>query len=176
MKIAVFCSASDSIDPHHFDLSRELGEWLGREGHTLVYGGVNAGLMECVGRAAKAAGALTIGVIPRLMEKGGRQSDAVDVDIPCEDLSDRKQIMMQQADAFVALPGGLGTLDEVFSVVAMRTLAYHHKPMVLYNMNGFFQSTIQLLDDLQARGVIRGHWTDHITIANSLDEVASALE
>ncbi len=176
MKIAVFCSASADIDPDYFSQAEALGRWIGEQGHTLVFGGANLGLMECVGQAAHKAGAMTIGVVPRVLEQGGRLCTAVDVEIPCEDLTDRKQLMMAQGDAFIAMPGGLGTLDEVFTVVAMRTLNYHQKPMVLYNIKGFWQKTIELLADLQARGMIRGRWTDHIKVANTLEEVAALVE
>lgn len=90
MKIAVFCSANDEIDPEYFRLTTQLGEWMAREGHTLVFGGCDSGLMECVARAVKDQGGRTIGVIPSIVEQGGRRSRHLDVEIPCDDLSDRK--------------------------------------------------------------------------------------
>ena len=104
MKIAVFCSANDEIDPEYFRLTTQLGEWMAREGHTLVFGGCDSGLMECVARAVKDQGGRTIGVIPSIVEQGGRRSRHLDVEIPCDDLSDRKSLLMDQADAFIALP------------------------------------------------------------------------
>ena len=121
MKIAVFCSANDEIDPEYFRLTTQLGEWMAREGHTLVFGGCDSGLMECVARAVKDQGGRTIGVIPSIVEQGGRRSRHLDVEIPCDDLSDRKSLLMDQADAFIALPGGIGTLDEIFTVAASKT-------------------------------------------------------
>ena len=82
--------------------------------------------------------------------------------IPCADLSDRKQLLMLQSDTFVALPGGIGTLDEVFTVVASATIGYHAKRVVLYNINGFWDSLISLLDDLSGKGMVRGEWQRHI--------------
>ena len=93
MKICIFCSANQQLDPDFFAMTEELGRWLATEGHTLVYGGVNSGLMECVARAVKQAGGRTVGVIPKIVEKGGRISDYVDVEIMCDNLSDRKQLM-----------------------------------------------------------------------------------
>ncbi len=176
MKISVFCSANANIDPDFFSLTEALGQWMGEQGHSLVFGGTNLGLMDCIAQSAHRAGAQIIGVVPRLLEQGGRTCTVTDVEIPTEDLTDRKQLMIEKSDAFIALPGGLGTLDEVFSVVALHTLGYHHKPMVLYNMKGFWQKTIDMLDDLQEHGLIRGHWSDHITVANTLEEVIAALD
>ena len=176
MKICVFCSANQQIDPEFFTLTEELGRWAAKNGHSIVFGGVNMGLMECVARAAKDAGGRTIGVIPMIVEKSGRTSDYVDVEIPCDNLHDRKQLMEDQSDVFIALPGGLGTLDEIFTIVASATIGYHQKPLILYNMKEFWSPLIALLDDLQTKGVVRGHWQDYIHVANSLDEIADFIE
>ena len=171
MKICVFCSANGQIDPDFFSAAEELGRWAAEKGHTIVYGGVNQGLMEAIGRAAHEAGALTIGVIPTIVEKSGRRSDYVDIDIPCDNLSDRKQLMMDQADVFVALPGGIGTLDEIFTVAASTTIGYHQKPVVLFNVKGFWNPLVQLLDNLKAQGMVRGEWQQYIRIISSLEEL-----
>ena len=175
MKICVFCSANEQIDPAFFSLTEELGKWAAENGHAIVYGGVNQGLMECVAKASKEAGGRTIGVVPMIVEKSGRISDYVDVEIPCDNLSDRKQLMMDQSDVFIALPGGIGTLDEVFTVAASATIGYHQKPLILYNMKGFWDSLIALLDDLQAKGMIRGNWRDYIKTADSIEQIGSIL-
>ncbi len=171
MKICVFCSANGQIDPDFFSAAEELGRWAAEKGHTIVYGGVNQGLMEAIGRAAHEAGALTIGVIPTIVEKSGRRSDYVDIDIPCDNLSDRKQLMMDQADVFVALPGGIGTLDEIFTVAASATIGYHQKTVVLFNVKGFWNPLVQLLDNLTAQGMVRGEWQQYIRIISSLEEL-----
>ena len=171
MKICIFCSANDHLPAEYFKLTHELGQWAGRNGHTIVFGGVNQGLMECVARAAHEAGGMTIGVVPRIIEKDERLSDYVDVDIPCDNLSDRKQLMMDQSDIFIALPGGIGTIDEVFTVVASATLGYHQKKVVLYNMGGFWQPLIGMLDSLASQGMIRGRWQDYILVADTLDDI-----
>ena len=171
MKICVFCSANSNIDPEYFERTRELGKWIADHGHTLVYGGCNLGLMECVAEAAHNNGAMTIGVVPRLVEQNGRTSSYMDVHVPCEDLSDRNALMMSQADILIALPGGIGTLDEIFTVAASATIGYHHKPMVLYNINGYWNSLVALLDDMQQKGMVRGDWHSHISVIESLKEL-----
>ena len=175
MKICVFCSANEQIDPAFFTLTEELGKWAAENGHSIVYGGVNQGLMECVAKASKEAGGRTIGVVPMIVEKSGRISDYVDVEIPCDNLTDRKQLMMDQSDVFIALPGGIGTLDEMFTVAASATIGYHQKSLILYNMKGFWDSLIALLDDLQAKGMIRGNWRDYIKTANSIEQIDSII-
>ena len=155
--------------------TEELGTWAAKNGHSIVYGGVNQGLMECLGKAVKEAGGRTIGVVPMIVENTGRISDYVEVEIPCDNLTDRKQLMMDQADVFIALPGGIGTLDEVFTVAASATIGYHDKPVILYNMKGFWDSLIALLDNLKAKGMIRGDWRDYIKTADSIEEISRLI-
>ena len=171
MKICVFCSANAAIDPAFFAKTEELGRWMSEKGHTLVFGGVNQGLMECVAKAVKDAGGHTIGVIPRIVEKSGRISEYVDVEILCDNLSDRKQLMLDKSDVFIALPGGIGTIDEVFTIAASATIGYHQKRVILYNINGFWDALIQMMDDLQQRGMVRGQWRDYIAVASTIEEL-----
>ena len=176
MKICVFCSANQQIDPAFLTMTAELGRWAAENSHTIVYGGVNQGLMECVAKATKEAGGHTIGVVPMIVEKSGRLSDYADVDIPCDNLSDRKQLMMDQSDVFIALPGGIGTIDEIFTVASSATIGYHQKKVILYNMKGFWDGLIAVLDDLQARGMIRGEWRDYIKTADSIEEISQMIQ
>ena len=175
MKICVFCSANQQIDPELFAMTEELGTWAAKSGHSIVYGGVNQGLMESLGKATKEAGGRTIGIIPMIVEKSGRMSDYVEIEIPCDNLTDRKQLMMDQSDVFIALPGGIGTLDELFTVAASATIGYHDKPLILYNMKGFWNPLIAFLDDLKAKGMIRGNWRDIIKTADSIEEISQII-
>ena len=176
MKIGIFCSANEQLDPDFFTMTEELGRWLATEGHTLVYGGVNSGLMECVARAVKQAGGRTVGVLPQIVVKSGRISDYVDVEVLCDNLSDRKQLMADKSDVFIALPGGIGTIDEVFTIAAAHTIGYHDKRVILYNMKGFWDDMIAMLDRLQQRGMVRGEWRDYIAVANSLEEISELIK
>lgn len=176
MKIAVFCSANKQIDPDYFVMTEALGTWMAEHGHTLVFGGCNLGLMDSIAKAVKGHGGHTVGVVPSRVEQCGRVSDYLDVEIPCDNLSDRKDLMLAQSDVVVALPGGVGTLDEIFTVAASHTIGYHQKRVVLYNMKGFWDTTIAMLDDLQQRGMIRGDWHDMIQVAKSLDDIQKYLD
>ena len=175
MKICIFCSANDDIDSDFFAMTAELGRRAAADGHTIVFGGCDIGLMDCIGRAARKAGGMTIGVVPKRVEERGRVSDCLDVHIPCDNLSDRKELMLAQSDVFVALPGGIGTLDEIFTVAASATIGYHSKRVILYNMKGFWNSLIALLDDIVARGLMREPWRTHIQVAGDLEELVSLL-
>lgn len=175
MKLCVFCSANQNIDPEFFSMTEELGRWAAKNGHSIVFGGHDAGLMHAVSKAAKEAGGQVIGVVPRRIEEMGRLSPYLDVHIPTDNLTDRKDLMMAQSDAFIILPGGIGTLDELFTTAAAATLRYHEKPLILWNMKGFWDSLIACLDDLQEKGVIRGQWRDGIRVANNLEEVTFYL-
>ena len=155
MHITVFCSANNHIDPEYFTMAEEFGRWIGKNGHTLVYG--------------------VEGVIPRRLVNSGHLSQYVDVEILCETLSERKDIMLRRSDAVVALPGGIGTLDEVFTVAASGTLDYHRLRVVMYDMNGFWTPLEQLMDALQEKGMIRGDYHRRVTFAKNLEEVVAAL-
>ena len=175
MKICVFCSANSRIDPDFFAMTRELGRWIGKNGHTLVFGGCDMGLMECVAQAVHEAGGRTVGVVPSKVEENGHVSSFVDVLFPCDNLSDRKDLLLSQSDVCVALPGGVGTLDEVFTVVASATIGYHDKRVILDSMTRFWDPLVQLLDTLQAQGLMRGSWHDYIEVAGSLEEIVREL-
>lgn len=175
MNIAIFCSANSDIPAEYFEKTRELGEWMGRQGHTLVFGGCNMGLMECIAESVHNHGGKTIGIIPSIIEKGGKTSRFVDEAVYCENLSDRKDLLLSRSDVIIALPGGIGTLDEVFTVAAAHTIGYHQKRIILYNMGGFWNSLIACLNDLSRRGMMRGNWHDYIQVAESIKEVEASF-
>ena len=175
MNICIFCSANSNIPTEYFERTSELGTWMGANGHTLVFGGCNLGLMECVAKAVHDAKGMTVGVVPTIVEKGGKVSDYVDVKILCDNLSDRKDLMIERSDVIIALPGGVGTLDEIFTVLAAASIGYHNKRVILYNIGGFWDSLIAMLDDLKVRGVLRAGFEDTVKVAHTLDEIAALI-
>ena len=175
MNICIFCSANSNIPTEYFERTSELGTWMGANGHTLVFGGCNLGLMECVAKAVHEAKGMTVGVVPTIVEKGGKVSDYVDVKILCDNLSDRKDLMIERSDVIIALPGGVGTLDEIFTVLAAASIGYHSKRVILYNIGGFWDSLIAMLDDLKTRGVLRAGFEDTVKVAHTLDEIAALI-
>lgn len=174
--VAVFCAASENIAPGYFEVAASVGRMLGRIGATLVYGGARFGLMEAVAKSAKEAGAHVVGVVPEILEQRGRVSALIDEKIPCCNLSDRKDIMLAKSDVLVALPGGVGTLDEIFHVAAAATIGYHNKRVILYNVNGFWNGLAATLDELSEAGFIRAGLENIIVVANSIEELESLIE
>jgi len=172
MKLCVFCSANNQIDPDFFAMAEQLGTWAAKNDHSIVFGGHDSGLMHAVSKACKDAGGRIIGVVPRKVEELGRTTPFLDVHIPTEDLTDRKQVMMDMSDVFIVLPGGIGTLDELFTVLSAATLNYHQKPVILYNMKGFWNSLIACLDDLQSKGMMRRQWRDYVQVIERLDQMS----
>ena len=123
--IGLFCAASDRLEASYYDLAGAFGRFVGERGLTLVYGGADSGLMESAARGVKDTGGHVVGIVPSVLEARRRVSRYVDEVVPCHDLSDRKAIMVERSDVLVALPGGVGTLDEVFTVMAANSIGYH---------------------------------------------------
>jgi uncharacterized protein (TIGR00730 family) len=146
--VCVFCGSQYGADLLYRRVATHLGELLGAARVVLIYGGGHVGLMGAVADAAMAAGGVVIGVIPaRLLERevGHR---AITELITTRDMFERKRQMIDRADAFVVLPGGLGTLDELLEVVTLRQLGYHDKPVVLVNLGGYWDPLIALVDQV----------------------------
>lgn len=174
-KIGIFCSASENIDKMYFDSARRIGEWMGRAGKTLVYGGASLGLMECVARAVKENGGKVVGVVPTKLEENGKVSTFLDEVIHTRNLSDRKDIITEQSDVLVALPGGVGTLDEVFHVIAAASIGYHCKKVIFYNEYGFYDELLKALKTLEDKGFARQPFSTYYEIANTTDELKEKI-
>lgn len=174
-RIGVFCSANENIRRSYFDRTTELGAYIGQRGHQLVFGGCNMGLMECVAKAVKENGGTTLGVVPNKIEEYGAVSKYTDEIVNVNSLGERKEKMTEMSDVIIALPGGLGTLDEIFSVVASTTIGYYNKKVILYNIEGFWDELISLLQDLQERNFIRGRYTDFFLVATNLEQLKNII-
>lgn len=174
-RIGLFCAASEQIDPMYMEKAEELGAWIGAQGKWLVYGGSNLGLMEATARAVKAHGGQVMGVVPTLLEERGRVSTLLDVTFPTVNLSDRKDVMLQESDVLVALPGGIGTLDEIFHVLAAGSIGYHDKQVILYNVGGFWDGLLDFLRTLKDRHFIHHPLDGRLKVAATFDELVSFL-
>ena len=175
-RIGIFCSAADDIDAVYFEKARALGAWLGENKKTLVYGGANIGLMECVARSAKEHGAFIMGVVPTKLEERGAVSDLLDVTFRVDNLSERKDTMLRESDILVALPGGVGTLDEVFHVMASASIGYHSKKVIFYNVNGFWDELTAFLNRLRGQHFARRPWENFCLVANNMEELTEQLK
>lgn len=174
--VAVFCAASESVDAIYAASAYEVGKMLGRIGATLVYGGARFGLMEAVAKGSKESGAHVIGVVPDILVERQRVSGLPDEKIPCRNLSERKDIMLQRSNILVALPGGIGTLDEIFHVMAAFTIGYHSKRVVFYNVNGYWDSLLAVLSDYSSKGFIRCDMSHCMAVADNVDELEKYIQ
>ena len=138
MNICVFSSSSNAINNVYFQEAENLGKLIAKGNHTLINGGANVGLMEAVTIAASQAGAKTIGIIPEKLIGRSLVSENSHEVVITIDMQDRKSRMRDISDAFIALPGGFGTLEEILEVITLRQLSYHSKPIVFINTNNFF--------------------------------------
>lgn len=175
-KIAIFCSASDHIDPKYAEKAAELGRWMGEKHKWLIYGGSNTGLMEATARAVTESGGHLMGVVPTILEQQGKASEMLDVTFRAVNLSDRKDIMLQEAEVMVALPGGVGTLDEIFHVVASASIGYHDKKMIFYNIDGFWDELLLFLKKLEQQHFTHHPLNRYCLVANHFDELTEMLE
>ncbi len=144
--LCVFCGSRDGNDQRFAEAADELGQLIGRSGWRLVYGGGRAGLMGRVADAAIAAGAPTLGVIPRSLMVREVGHTGLGELLVVDTMHQRKQAMAEAADAFIALPGGIGTLEELFEVWTWRQLGYHDKPVGLLNAGGYYDGLLGFLD------------------------------
>ncbi|MCF8723664.1 uncharacterized protein (TIGR00730 family) [Nitrospina gracilis] len=136
--ICVFCASSTRVDPVYLDAADDLGRRMGRAGVELIYGGASIGLMGAVARGIHKEGGKVVGVLPKFFMKKGIKYDEADELIVTRDMRERKATMDERADAFVVLPGGVGTLEEAMEIFSMVQLGLTHKPLVFINTGGFY--------------------------------------
>jgi uncharacterized protein (TIGR00730 family) len=178
-RVCVFCSSSERIHPAHLELAAEFGAELARRGHDLVSGGGRISMMGELARAVRAGGRQTLGVIPAALIGLEVADDEADQLVVTADMRERKGRMDAAADAFVALPGGLGTLEELLEVWVAGTLGMHDKPVVVLDPTGVYAALRDLVDKLLVQGFIRpgaeqlAVWTS--TVSEALDAVEAGL-
>lgn len=175
MKICIFSSSSNAILPTYVDEAIKLSKMIGEQNHTLVNGGANVGLMETVLKEAKNAGVKTIGVIPEKLNGHKLASDYADELIVSRDMMERKSIMRDLSDAFIALPGGFGTLEEILEVITLKQLDYHNKAIVFLNTNGFYNDLFRQFDRSFDENFAKPAYRNLFFIANSGKEAMDYL-
>jgi len=174
--VAVYCASATRIDPAYLDLATEVGAELARRGHVLVTGGGSVSMMGAVGRAARAAGGHTVGVIPHhlvALEVADHESDEL---VLVETMRERKAEMDRRADAFLTLPGGIGTFEEFFEVWTAGSLGMHAKPVVVLDPDGFYDPLWAWLDDLAGRGFVRRSVLEAVLRTRTVGEAVAAVE
>jgi uncharacterized protein (TIGR00730 family) len=172
---AVFCASSNGIDPAYRDSAVQLGRALAQQNIGVIYGGANVGLMQALAESTLAAGGRVVGVIPEVL---------VDLEVAHRGLTElhitttmhtRKAMMNELADVFLILPGGFGTLEEMFEVLTWQTLKLHQKPIVLLNINGFYDKLLAFLDHCVEHGVLRPRSREALLVADSVEDAIAQL-
>lgn len=176
MRICVYCGSSTELDVVYIEAARELGRLIAARGHSLVYGAGNIGLMGELAAAVKEAGGHVTGVIPQRLVAYGLASEHIDELIVTETMAERKAIMESKAQGFIALPGGFGTLEELFQVLTLKQLHYLQAPIVLLNIAGFYDALLGCLEQLYAQHFARAEARMSYLVASSAAEALDEIE
>lgn len=174
-RIGIFCSSSNKMDSIYYKEAERLGIWMGKNKKILVYGGANCGLMETLAKNVHENGGTVYGIIPKILVDRDRVSDYIDISFHCEDLTDRKQFLESESEIIVVLPGSVGTLDEMFTIMAANTIGIHNKRIILWNINGFWNELLDLFNALQKKNVVNKPVEDMMTCVNTFEELITLL-
>jgi uncharacterized protein (TIGR00730 family) len=174
--ICVFCASSERIAQHYVDLASQVGAEIARRGHTLVTGGGSVSCMGAVARAARAGGGRTVGIIPEALIAWEIADEDADELVVTPDMRVRKGEMDRRADAFLTLPGGLGTLEELLEIWVARILRMHDKPVVVLDPDGVFAHLRAQIDQLVSAGFARPSVHDAIAWTSDVSEAIDLLE
>ena len=176
MNITVYLGANPGSDPALRDAVRRLGTWIGDSGHALVYGGSKSGLMGELAESVLLAGGEVTGVEPQFFVDAGFVYDAITRLIVTRDMSERKAKMIELGDAFIAFPGGTGTLEEISEVMSKVSLGHLDAPCILYNLNGYYDDLKRLLQRMIDKGLSSEERQRGIHFSANLGEIADILE
>jgi uncharacterized protein (TIGR00730 family) len=176
MNICVFCSSSNAINNVYFSEAEQLGKLIGEANHTLINGGANVGLMEAITISTRKTGARTVGIIPKLMIGRSLASNNTHDVIITKDMMERKEKMREMSDAFIALPGGFGTLEEILEVLTLRQLSYHTKPIVFVNTNNFFEHLFKQFEASYTEQFAKELYRDLYFVARNSAEAIEYIE
>jgi uncharacterized protein (TIGR00730 family) len=173
--LCVYCGSRPGENPAFLALAEQVGNWIGRHEGQLVYGGGRSGLMGCVADATLAAGGRVVGVIPKaLVERECANHSCTELHV-VDNMHDRKRMMAERADAFLALPGGIGTFEELFEVWTWRQLGYHDKPIGLLNAAGYYDSLLSFLKQTVDQAFMNPWQMDLIRTDDDLERLLPSL-
>ena len=174
-KIVVFCGSSLGFNPVYKDAAIELGNYFAINNIGLVYGGGKIGMMGILSDTILEKNGEVIGVIPKLLEKEEVVHNGVEEMIVCKNMSERKVIMSKLVDGYITLPGGFGTLDELFEALTLNQLHIEQKPVGLLNVNGFFDATLAQLDKMVEEGYLKQTNRNMLLVANSVNDLMQKM-
>ena len=174
--VCVYCGASQKVDDSYVSAIQDLGRRLAEGNKTVVYGGGSVGTMGALARSAFDAGGHVIGIIPEhIISREGQEYEISELHV-VDSMHTRKMMMVEKSDAFVSMPGGLGTLDETFEILTWKYLGLHDKPVVLGNINGYWDPLLEMLDNMIAEKYSPAHHRDLFYKADTIDDIVEHLE
>lgn len=174
--VCVYCSSSSRVDPVYLQAARAVGAALGDGGYSLIYGGTRIGLMGAVADAARTHGARVTGIVPEHIRARVPECEDPEALVVTPDLRQRKAFMEQRADAFVALPGGFGTLEEVMEILTLKQLGQHTKPVLFLNTNGFYAPLLAFFESLYRQHFARAEYAGLYRVVDAAEAVLPAIE
>lgn len=174
LKICVFCGSSTGNSSVYADAAARLGHTIADKGMTLVYGGGNVGLMGIIAESAMKAGGKVIGIIPERLFALVEQQELTEL-LVVKDMHERKALMQKKADAFISLPGGIGTMEELFEVWSWRYIGYHQKPVALFNVEHYYDQLLSMLRHMVNEGFLHKEIYDDLIVDTDLDHLIESL-
>ncbi len=175
MKVCVFCGSSMGNDPRYQEAAAQLGEVLAQNDCTLYYGGANVGLMKIIADKMLEKGKRVVGIIPKLITDMEIAHEGVTEMMEVDSMSERKLMLINESDAFIAMPGGFGTLDELFEITVLNQLRITDKPVALYNTLNYYDSMMQFVNHAVSQGFIRKEHRDNIIISDNPETLFKEL-
>lgn len=175
MRVGVFCSASAKVSPMILAEAELLGENLARDGHAVVYGGAHCGCMGAVAKGVLRVRGELIGVVPEMDFMNDWVQPGLTKQFIVPTLSSRKDVMLRESDAFIVYPGGLGTLDEAFEAMALKSIGTLRKPIIFYNFLGVWTPVLEALDLLASQNFIGGNLSDLIHVVDKQEQIREHL-
>ena len=175
MNITIYLGANKGIDETFVTAVRELGTWVGESGNTLVYGGSKTGLMGELAESTLLAGGKVIGVEPKFFVDAEVQYDEITELIVTDDMTERKNKMIELGDAFIAFPGGTGTLEEITEVISRLSLNQLSAPCIFYNLNGYYDSMKAMLSHMIKMGLSTKERQKDVYFADNLDDIRKVI-
>jgi len=174
--VCVFCGASNDAPKKHLDLGTELGKDMAKNNIRLVYGGGDCGIMGSVANSVMAEGGKVTGVFPESLKNIENEHQSLTEIVMVETMHQRKELMYQRSQAFVILPGGFGTMDEMFEILTWKQLLMHEKPIIVVNHDGYWDHLVALMENIIDQGFAERSMRDHFTVVDDVDGLMKELE
>ncbi|MAF92912.1 MAG: TIGR00730 family Rossman fold protein [Bdellovibrionaceae bacterium] len=175
MNVCVFCGSREGEKPVFMEAARDLGKYLAENSHTLVYGGANVGLMGAVADSHLKHGGEVIGIMPEVLKHYEVAHEALTELHWVKDMHERKAMMEKKSDAFISLPGGVGTLEEFFEQFTWNQIGVHTKPVGLYNVDSYYELLIQFMQNVERSGFLREGDIQKLSIIESVSELKEKM-